>query len=47
MTVPFKSVLFQSKRTEFFGHYPDSQSAFTCPKLTIETPEQGVKYIQS
>ena len=23
------------------------QSAFTCSKLTIKTPEQGVKYIQS
>ena len=22
-------------------------SAFTCPKLTIETLEQGVKYVQS
>ena len=27
-----------------FGH---TQSAFTCPKLTIETLEQGVKYVQS
>ena len=24
-----------------------SKSAFTCPKLTIETLEQGVKYVQS
>ena len=24
-----------------------SQSAFTCAKLTIETLEQGVKYVQS
>ena len=24
-----------------------SQSAFTCRKLTIETLEQGVKYVQS
>ena len=24
-----------------------SQSAFTCSKLTIETLEQGVKYVQS
>ena len=23
------------------------QPAFTCPKLTIETLEQGVKYVQS
>ena len=26
---------------------PQSQSAFTCSKLTIETIEQGVKYVQS
>ena len=26
---------------------PTSQPAFTCSKLTIETPEQGVKYVQS
>ena len=25
----------------------DTQSAFTCLKLTIETLEQGVKYVQS
>ena len=24
-----------------------SKLAFTCPKLTIETLEQGVKYVQS
>ena len=24
-----------------------TQPAFTCPKLTIETLEQGVKYVQS
>ena len=24
-----------------------SQSVFTCSKLTIETPEQGVKHVQS
>ena len=24
-----------------------SQPAFTCPKLTIETLEQGMKYVQS
>ena len=24
-----------------------SQPAITCPKLTIETLEQGVKYVQS
>ena len=25
----------------------DTQPAFTCLKLTIETTEQGVKYVQS
>ena len=25
----------------------DTQSAFTCSKLTIETIKQGVKYVQS
>ena len=25
----------------------DSQAAFICSKLTIETLEQGVKYVQS
>ena len=25
----------------------DTQPAFTCSKLTIETLEQGVKYVQS
>ena len=26
---------------------PDSQPAITCSKLTIETLEQGMKYVQS
>ena len=26
---------------------PTTQLTFTCPKLTIETPEEGVKYVQS
>ena len=26
---------------------PTTQPAFTCSKLTIETLEQGVKYVQS
>ena len=30
----------------YFEHIID-QSAFTCSKLTIETLEQGVKYLQS
>ena len=27
--------------------YVETQPAFTCPKLTIETPEQCVKSVQS
>ena len=27
--------------------YFDTQPAFTCSKLTIETLEQGVNYVQS
>ena len=27
--------------------YQSTQSEFTCSKLTIETLEQGVKYVQS
>ena len=28
-------------------HHEETQSAFTSSKLTIETVEQGVKYVQS
>ena len=28
-------------------HLDSTQPAFTCSKLTIETLEQGVKYVQS
>ena len=27
--------------------FVDTKSAFTCSKLTLETLEQGVKYVQS
>ena len=30
-----------------YGGGTSSQPAFTCSKLTIETLEQGVKYVQS
>ena len=30
-----------------FITFTDSQPAFTCSKVTIETLEQGVKYVQS
>ena len=40
--------------TYWLGHYvsadyckSDSPAAITCSKLTIETLEQGVKYVQS
>ena len=29
------------------GMGADTQPAITCSKVTIETPEQGVKYVQS
>ena len=29
------------------NYFPISQPAFTCLKFTIETLEQGVKYVQS
>ena len=32
---------------DFFCKCDQAQSAFTCSKLTIETLEQGVKYIQN
>ena len=28
-------------------HLETAQSTFTCPKLTTETLEQGVKYVQN
>ena len=31
----------------FAVNLDDTQSAFTCSKLTIETLQQGVKYVQS
>ena len=31
----------------FFGLEGKSYPAFTCPKLTIETVEQAVEYVQS
>ena len=36
----------KNHRLKKSGVFP-SQPAFTCSKLTIETPEQGVKYVQS
>ena len=41
-TFGFKGVALKSLSMQIF-----SQPAFTCSKLTIETLEQGVKYIQS
>ena len=42
----------QTKWSEFYNKKPDSsgwqaQPAFTCSKLTIETLEERVKYVQS
>ena len=32
---------------KFFGNYGHTQPVFACSKFTIETLEQGVKYVQS
>ena len=37
--------LFQFKSFKII--YQATQPAFTCSKLTIDTVEQGVKYVQS
>ena len=34
-------------KVKILEHNGTTQSAFTCSKLTIETLEQGVKYVQS
>ena len=36
-----------AKKVYYFFEDPFTQSAFTCSKLTIETLEQGVKYVQN
>ena len=33
--------------TYYHFNFMQTQPALTCLKLTIETPEQGVKYVQS
>ena len=42
-------IFYSSIRTVFETIFisEQTQSAFTCSKLTIETLEQGVKYVQS
>ena len=49
MRKQFFSVKIESLLTDGFhvSHQAFSQLAFTCSKLTIETLEQGVKYVQS
>ena len=42
-SLPKKGTFFDTLKQIFFA----TQSAFTCSKLTIETLEQGVKYVQS
>ena len=39
--------LFRIKFIIYLQQTVGSQSAFTCSKLTIETLEKGVKYVQS
>ena len=41
----FQSLIIYEKRLTGFSLH--SQLTFTCPKLTIETLEKGVKYVQS
>ena len=49
----FQSIAFPSKYNfvliifKYWIHIPQTQPTFTCSKLTIETLEEGVKYIQS
>ena len=46
---PTVNSAFKRNKSSSFVMKPDlhSQSVFTCSKLTIETLEQGVKYVQS
>ena len=39
--------IFSGKNLVYFSLIITSQPAFTCSKLTIETLEQGAKYVQS
>ena len=41
------SPYFENKQLPLFSGAHQSQPAITCPKLTIETLKQGVKYVQS
>ena len=41
----YNLLFFNSEQSEFDSE--TAQRAFTCPKLTIETLEQSVKYGQS
>ena len=43
---PFPKTQTQLMQTQQ-AHFMTSQPAFTCSKLSIETLEQGVKYLQS
>ena len=43
---PFRRLTSQPENMEITS-LEDTQPAFTCSKLTIETLEQGAKYVQS
>ena len=45
-TATFNFKIINKIKLKFY-HVVTSQPAFTCSKLTIETLEQGVKYVQS
>ena len=46
-SVQFLACLFATEGYMIFKRKIISQPAFTCSKLTTETLEQGVKYVQS
>ena len=52
LNVSVKNVIDRKKRSaelniSRLAFCATTQPAFTCSKLTIETPERGVKYVQS
>ena len=47
VTKVFMAELQKDKLNPDFIQLESSQPAFTCSKLTIDTVEQGVKYVQS
>ena len=46
-SITLPPLIFSWKIYEFFRDGHGTQQIFTCSKLTIETQEKGVKYVQS